>query len=54
MLMTYADNIYIDMHKHYVVPLKKKQFRVSNDKKKIVMGSSSLLNNKKKHWMPLS
>jgi hypothetical protein len=29
MLTAYADNIYIDMHKHYVVPLKKKQFRVS-------------------------
>jgi uncharacterized membrane protein len=27
-------SIYIDMHKHYVVPLKKKQARVSNDKQK--------------------
>jgi hypothetical protein len=36
------------MHKHYVVPLKKKQVRVSNDKKKNVMGSSSILNIKKK------
>jgi hypothetical protein len=35
MLTAYADSIYIDMHKHYVVPLKKKQFRVSNDKQKM-------------------
>jgi hypothetical protein len=34
--MAYADSIYIDMHKHYVVPLKKEQFRVSNDKQKNV------------------